>query len=350
MYPEEDEGEVVGLNLGVTPEQFLADQKRTLRRNSRWGIAIGAVIVALHVVGFFYLSSIQSEIETGLDEPISWKLLFRSIFFIFGLISMIGGLWGLYYASRLTLADLIPSAEAAKFLEEGIGTRPYYSIGLIGCLVAVTLVQLATDVGPTGERSGQIAGLVKPLFWQGEWWRIFTTATLHGFFPLHLYFNSQALYGFGTLTEQLSNRAHLPIVFMLAVVAGSLFSLLFMPNTIIPTIGASGGIMGLIGYMAVFGYKRKQQLPPDFLRSMLINIGFIAAFGLFGFQFIDNFAHLGGLVTGALYGLIQIPADPHADPRRTNIVIKILGIVSLIAFSFVCIFTAMKLTGRGLPI
>jgi rhomboid protease GluP len=266
-------------------------------------------------------------------------------------MGLAGGLWGLYYARKLSLNDLIPSEEAIQFLREGVGTRAYYSLFIISCLIGVTVLQLNTESVESymliGERSGQIAGLVKPRVWHGEWWRILTSATLHGFFPLHLYFNGQALYGFGTLIEQLSNRAHLPIVFMLSVIGGGLFSLFFMPN--ITSIGASGGIMGLIGYMAIFGYKRRRQLPSDFLRSMLVNIGFIAAFGLIAYQFIDNFAHLGGLVTGAIYGLVQVPSDPNSDPRRTNGAIRILGLISLFAFLLVCIFTAFKLTGRSMP-
>jgi membrane associated rhomboid family serine protease len=146
------------------------------------------------------------------------------------------------------------------------------------------------------------------------------------------------------MIEQLSNRAHVPIVFLLAVVGGGLASLFFMPNIV--SVGASGGIMGLIGYMAIFGYKRKRQLPSDFLRSMLVNIGFIAAFGLIGYQFIDNFAHFGGLVTGVIYGLIQVPSDPAADPRRTSPVMSVLGIAALIGFAAVCLFTALKLTAQ----
>ncbi|MCV4726153.1 rhomboid family intramembrane serine protease, partial [Escherichia coli] len=80
-------------------------------------------------------------------------------------------------------------------------------------------------------------------------------------------------------------------------ISGGIFSIFFLPE---PTsVGASGGIMGLIGYLAIYGYRRRRQLPPDFLKTMLINIGFIAAFGLIAYEFVDNFAHLGGFVAGS---------------------------------------------------
>ena len=349
MYSEEDE--ITQLHLSLSPEEFLAQQKESIRRKSWWGIGIGATIVLLHIVGFIYLFSIADAVEEELGEPLRWRLLFRSVFFILGLMTLAGGLWGLYYARKLTLADLIPSEEAQRFLSAGERTRPLYSTFIIACLIVVTIAQLATEnvesIYLLGQRSGEIAGLVKPLVWEGEWWRILTASTLHGFFPLHLYFNSQALYGFGSLVEQLSNRAHLPIVFVFAVIGGGIFSLFFMPN--IMSIGASGGIMGLIGYMAVFGYKRRQQLPSDFLRTMLLNIGAIAAFGLIGYQFLDNFAHLGGLVTGALYGLIQVPSDPRRDPRQTNWTIGSVAVLFLVLYAVVCLFTILKLTGSTTP-
>jgi membrane associated rhomboid family serine protease len=82
---------------------------------------------------------------------------------------------------------------------------------------------------------------------------------LHGGI-LHIFFNGQALLGFGGLIEYLSNRAHLLIVFVLAIIGGGLCSLFFMPDG--NSVGASGGIMGLIGYLAIYGFRRKRQLPP----------------------------------------------------------------------------------------
>jgi membrane associated rhomboid family serine protease len=109
------------------------------------------------------------------------------------------------------------------------------------------------------------------------------------------------------------------------------------------SVGASGGIMGLIGYLAIFGYRRKRQLPPDFLKTMLINIGFIAAFGLIAYQIVDNFGHLGGLLTGAIYGFVQIPSDGRKNPRETSVVAGIFGIIALGVFAAASIFSILLL-------
>jgi membrane associated rhomboid family serine protease len=323
----------------ISAEEYLYLQKRAIRRKSWWAVGIGGFIVAV------YLGWLLLFLLLGLRPD--FGVLFRSITFIIALLALVGGAYGLYYARNLKLEDLIPTEEAISYLIEGQNTSAYYSFILVCSLVAVTVAQLRTENVESwlliGNESGQLLGLVKPKVWEGEWWRILTSATLHGIFPLHLYFNAQALYGLGSLIEKLANRAHLPIVFLLSVIGGGLFSTLFMPEII--SIGASGGIMGLIGYMAIFGYKRKRQLPPGFLRTMMLNIAFIGLFGLVAYQFVDNFAHLGGLLTGALYGLVQIPSRVEANPRRSSFAAEILGALAIAIFIGSAIFTILTLTG-----
>jgi membrane associated rhomboid family serine protease len=333
----------------MTPEEFLAERKRSMRGRSWWAIGIGAALVVLHLFLFVFIvifkEQLQAQYPEDFDGEISWKILFRSLLFLLGLFALIGGVWGLYEAKRITLEDLIPSPEAIEFLQQARDTVPYFSYILVGCLVVVTLFQLKTEDFQSyqdfGAQSTEIAGLVKPMVWQGEWWRLLTYAALHGIFPLHLYFNAQALYGFGSLIEFLSNRAHLAIVFLLSIIGGGLLSLFFMPE--VRSIGASGGIMGLIGYMAIYSYRRKRQLPPDFLRSMLVNIGFIAAFGIIAYQIVDNFGHLGGLITGAVYGFLQIPRDLRKNPRQAGALTEAFGLISTGVFVFVSILTILLL-------
>jgi hypothetical protein len=130
---------------------------------------------------------------------------------------------------------------------------------------------------------------------------------------------------------------------VLAVLGGGFLSLIFMPEG--TSVGASGGIMGLVGYLAIYGYRRKRQLPPDFLKSMLVNIGFIAAFGLIAYRIVDNFGHLGGLLVGAIYGFLQIPGGLYKDPREISQPVKILGWAALGVFILTSIFSMLILLG-----
>ncbi len=315
-----------------TPEEFLAERKSKVRKRSWWAIGIGSVLIVAHLVLFSLI--IYSD---EFNEVLSWRDLFRSIFFLLGLFSLIGGIWGLREAKRMSLTDLIPSPEAIEFALQAENVVPYYSYILIGCFVAVLLAQMKIGL----DESVKIAGLINyDVLHKGEFWRTLTSGAMHYGF-LHIYFNSQAFHGFGALIEQLSNRAHLAIVFVLSVLGGSGLSLILMPDA--NSVGASGGIMGLIGYLAIYGYRRKQQLPPDFLRSLLINIGFIAAFGLVAYQIVNNAAHLGGLLTGAIYGFLQIPKSLEKNPRAIGAVTEALGIICTGAFVFISILTILLL-------
>lgn len=223
---------------------------------------------------------------------------------------------------------------------------PLYSAILIVCLIAVSLCQFYVDGQDAilfgGETSTLLAGFVKPLFWYGQYWRILTGATLHGGL-IHLAFNCYALYILGRLIETLSNRAHLAIVFLLSAIGGGILSLIFLPEGV--SVGASGGIIGFLGYLAVYGYRRRKILSNQFLKSMLANIAFIALYGILLFQVIDNYGHLGGLLTGAIYGFFQISGDVYEDPRQISKTTKFAGAAALGIFILVSIFSILILLG-----
>lgn len=227
-----------------------------------------------------------------------------------------------------------PTEEAKNFQPIEMVT-PYYTYILLGCIVAVTITQFATDL----ESSVLLAGFVKPDFLEKhEYWRILTGGAMHASVS-HIFFNGYALFSFGKLVEFLSNRTHLAIVFLLSVIGGGLLSLVFTPDGI--SVGASGGIVGLIGYLAVYGFRRRQLLSPEFLKSILINIAIIAGIGLLLYKVIDNFGHLGGLLAGAIYGFFQIPKDLHQNPREVGAVTEGIGMVALGIFVFTSIFAIL---------
>lgn len=74
---------------------------------------------------------------------------------------------------------------------------------------------------------------------------------------------------------------------------------------------------------------------------MLVNIGFIAAFGVVAYQIVDNFAHLGGVLTGAIYGFVQIPKDIHKNPREVGTIAETFGLIALGIFIFTSILSVL---------
>lgn len=222
-------------------------------------------------------------------------------------------------------------AESAR-IEARIGI-PIYTTVFIVCIAAVTAVQFYAGLGD----SVKAAGFDKRAFLErGEYWRILTGAALHGG-VMHIFFNSYAFYSFGKLFEFLSSGAHLAIVFLLSVVGGGVLSLIFMPDGV--SVGASGGILGLVSYLAVYAFRRRQFVTAEFRKSLLMNIGFILVFGLILFRVIDNYGHIGGLITGAIYGWLQIPSDAYEDPRMAGSFAQAAGIASLGIFIAVSIFS-----------
>lgn len=223
---------------------------------------------------------------------------------------------------------------------------PWATFSLIAVLFAVFATQLFADGSDGlifgGENSLVGAAFIKPFFLDGQYWRIMTGALLHGGI-IHLGFNCYALYILGQQIEFLSNRVHLPTIFVLAAIGGNILSLIAMPGGV--SLGASGGIIGFLGYLTVYAFKRRRILPPGFLRAMLMNIGLLVLVGVLSGLRIDNFAHLGGLLVGAVYGLMQVPSDLHVDPRSVSPLSQWLGRASFILIIGFAIFTVLVLTG-----
>ena len=224
----------------------------------------------------------------------------------------------------------LPQPEHVESQREIAVPFPLYTYIILACIGAVFLTQILTSQDPdfllVDRYSAYYAGFDKKEFLNGEYWRIFTGAVIHSGIP-HVLMNSYALYQLGRLVELLSNRAHVAIVFILSALGGGVLSLLLNPS--VPSVGASGGIIGLLSYLAVYAFKRRRFISAQFRKSLLINIGFILVFGLVLYNVVDNFGHLGGLIVGALYGLVQIPSDEYVDPRVASTPTRVLGVASL---------------------
>ena len=244
--------------------------------------------------------------------------------------------------------DNIPNSDSGEIEQQVplVSSAPIYTYALLGSIAAVFVAQLlfgdalstftlSSLVGD--DRSAIAAGFVKPFFLKyHEYWRILTGAAVHGG-VVHVLMNGYALLMFGRLCELLTNRAHLAIVFVLSCIGGGLLSLYFLPNSV--SVGASGGIVGLLGYITVYAFRRRRFISPQFRKSLVINIGFLFVFGLILFDVVDNYGHLGGLIVGAVYGLIQIPSDEYVDPRQANPLTRILGVAALALFIGTCLLS-----------
>jgi membrane associated rhomboid family serine protease len=136
-----------------------------------------------------------------------------------------------------------------------------------------------------------------------------------------------ALFSLGRVIVALVSPSLLSIVFLVSVVTGSLASLFLGQAP--ASVGASGGILGCLGFLIVVTRKFRDQLP-DYLRANLImSCVVIAIFGLMGSQFIDNAAHAGGFIGGVVLGEL-LYSQLKLVPGSTR---KSIGLVSIISIT-----------------
>ena len=123
------------------------------------------------------------------------------------------------------------------------------------------------------------------------------------------------------------------IIYLFSAVIGSLFSITFAGNYY--SVGASGAIFGLMGSLVYFGYHYrvylgnvvKSQIIPLIL--MNLGIGFLT-------PGIDNSAHIGGLIGGALITIALGVKDKTTSFEKVNgLIVTLLFLAFVIYMAFV---------------
>ncbi len=136
----------------------------------------------------------------------------------------------------------------------------------------------------------------------GEWWRLLSSCFLHVGL-LHLVFNMYALVLLSFFVEPFIGRWRYLIAYIASGIAGSAISI-YWNDWITVSAGASGAISGVAGLLMVlllFQFLGKQASRLLFI-DMLVMVGLNFFIGFA--ENIDNAAHAGGFVAGAVFGLI----------------------------------------------
>ncbi|PIF59486.1 membrane associated rhomboid family serine protease [Flavobacterium sp. 2] len=144
-------------------------------------------------------------------------------------------------------------------------------------------------------------GNFKPATINGQWWRLLTNIFLHAGL-MHLLSNMFGLLFVGLFIEPVLGRTKFLVLYLVTGILASCTSIWWHEATI--SIGASGAIFGLYGLF--LGLLLTKVFPPDFskvfLTTTLLFVSYNLIMGLG--SGIDNSAHIGGLLSGFVIGLI----------------------------------------------
>ena len=133
----------------------------------------------------------------------------------------------------------------------------------------------------------------------GQWWRCITYAYTHGGL-IHLAFNMVVLYQVGPLIEQEIGTVRFIVLYTLTALTATLAGLVWHP--IVPVVGASGSLFGLIGFAITYYHRIGGTAAHNYRNFMLKWAAIAFVFGLL--IGADNAGHLGGALGGAAFGLV----------------------------------------------
>lgn len=153
-------------------------------------------------------------------------------------------------------------------------------------------------------------------------WQVLTYGFLHGGFS-HIFFNMFAVFMFGSEVERLFGAKRYLVYYLACVVGAALMHLIVVTTANLPpypTLGASGGVFGLLLAFGMAYPHRKLMLifPPIPMPAWL----FVTLYGVLELYLgvtrtasgVAHFAHLGGMATG--FVLIRYWQAQRRKPRR----------------------------------
>lgn len=232
----------------------------------------------------------------------------------------------------LTLADPEDLAYARRLRND----PPVVTALLVGIQLRIYLWSKAPGAGDW--LVDNVTNWAPAILESGEVFRLISYGGLHMSLT-HLVLNMLFLGYAGWNLERAMGRRNLLAVFLFAVLAGGLVSMVMSPGR--PSLGASGGDFGLIAAAVVFGWKNEDRLPA-FARkyfgwAILPYLVYPLCLGLLSTT-VDNWGHLGGLIGGAAMATWLQPdgfkrfEGPNRIVRRLAVAVSLLTLGALFAW------------------
>ena len=187
----------------------------------------------------------------------------------------------------IPLRDIIPSR-----------TTPVVTISLITLNVLVFAYELS--LGRAVEAFTLYYALVPAAF---SWMTVFTSMFLHGGF-MHVAGNMLYLWIFGDNVEDRMGHGRFLVFYLLCGVSAALAQTITVPDSVVPMVGASGAIAGVMGaYFVLYPRSRIVALVPLFFFFQVIEVPAIFFLGIwFVMQFVNGIGSIASSIGGAPAG------------------------------------------------
>ncbi len=211
------------------------------------------------------------------------------------------------------------------------------TLGLLAILIAIFAVMMYQGHGRITNNVAYRWGLSDPhLIRAGQWQLLVTSIFLHGS-VMHIAMNGLSLYWFGASIERIFGSRKFIILFLATGILANIVSFMHLKE---PSLGASGAIFGLVGAGLIFPIRWRSLVNERARKAILSQLTIITVLNLAidsRIPGIDNWAHVGGLASGAVIGLFILPEALDTRPLNkfreiaTNACTIFLVLVALVA-------------------
>ncbi len=239
--------------------------------------------------------------------------------------------------ARLLWPGVVRATKEARSLQSDIrqfegrmmhASRAIVTPVIVLACVVVFLAMVATGVSWQNPKVEQLlawgADSGMGVIINHEYWRLFTSMFIHiGLW--HLLMNMFCLATAGPLVERLFGHLGFAALYVLSGVGGSIVSVWSQPMTTVA--GASGAIFGIFGGLLGFLAIRHREVPFSILKPMRAGAIAFVAYNMFFAAIVPGIsmaAHMGGLVTGFVCGLLMTAVAPADARARSGVVTAVL--------------------------
>lgn len=213
-----------------------------------------------------------------------------------------------------------------------------FSLKMIGPTQIIVLINLLVFMGATflevkfGSSLAAIllGGLYKNfIYGANEWWRLIASGFLHVDL-FHILMNMLVLFQAGAIVERVYGKKQMLVIYFTALITSSLLALIMMDGGTI-SLGASGGVFGLMGAIIVYLFtsdlykipKIRNQIFTTLLANILISL----------IPGISFYGHLGGFIGGVLISVAVTKAKKFEAAKIHAYISTALIIVVMFAYS-----------------